>query len=202
MTTSNELPSDDEAEITAAIREAIRKSRGYAAFFGWAPNRDLEEQSVLISLAESLNAGALLFFSAIAIRGRGNDPPDLEALDVDGDRLALEVTELVDGRAIQAFKHGNQYDWAEWSKETFLNSLGRLLRSKHDRFPKLKGGPYPGGYVVVVFTDEPGLPSDAVAEFLRGESFSGLGDIDRAFLLLSYDPRIERCPYFELAITG
>ena len=196
------MSPDDQEEINDAIRESIRRARGYADFFGWGPNRDLEEQGVVVSLAESLEADGLLFFSAIAIRGRGNDPPDLEAIDSTGNRVAFEVTELVDGQAIQTFKNGRTYDFAEWGQDKFLSTLGALLVAKSDRFHKLKGAPYSGGYVIVVFTDEMALPRPTVEAYLRGHVFPGLNNVYRAFLVLSYDPAVERCPYFELAKDG
>jgi hypothetical protein len=196
------MNSDDREEVNEAIRAAMRKARGYADFFGWATNRDLEEQGVVVSLAESLEEAGGLFFSSIAIRGRGEDPPDLEARDQAGQRIAFEVTELVDGKAIEAFKSGDRYDYADWSQQKFLSALGSLLSAKDSRFPKLKGTPYPGGYVVVVFTDEPALPRTTVESWLQGRSFPGLPHISRAFLLLSYDPTIEKCPFFELKTDG
>jgi hypothetical protein len=65
------MSSDDPERINDAIREAIRRARGYADFFGWSSNRDLEEQGVLTSLAESLEADASLFFSTISAIGAG-----------------------------------------------------------------------------------------------------------------------------------
>lgn len=196
------MSPDDQEEVSDAIRDSIRRARGYADFFGWAPNRDLEEQGVVTSLAESLEADGSSFFSAIAIRGRGNDPPDLEAIDNGGKRIAFEVTELVDGHAIQAFKNGRPYDFAEWDQQKFLSTLGSLLTAKNGRFHKLKGSPYPGGYVVVVFTDETALPKSVVEAYLQDHIFSGLTNVFRAFLLLSYDPSVEAYPYFELARDG
>ena len=74
--------------------------------------------------------------------------------------------------------------------------------AKNSRFPRLKDAPYPGGYVVVVFTDEPGLQLAAVENYLRGHAFPGLTYVDRASLVLSYDPKVDRCPYFEIAKDG
>ena len=196
------MTPEDQSEINDAIRAAIRRARGYADFFGWAPNRDLEEQGVITSLAESMEIDRKRFFTSIAIRGRGNDPPDLEAKDDSGDSIAFEVTELVDGQAIQAFKSGKLYESAEWSSEKFLSTLAGLLKAKDGRFHKLKGGPYLGGYCVVLFTDEPELQQSIVEKYLRDHRFSGLKNINRAFLLLSYDPTVERCPYFELQKDG
>jgi hypothetical protein len=192
------MSPEDEHAIAKAMRAARERARGYADFFGWATDRDLEEQAVAGHLAASLNANGALSFSEIKIRGRGNDPPDLEAMDSSGNRVAIEVTELVDGEAIKAYKAGRHCDWAEWNKPKFLASLTSLLEAKNARFPKLKDGPYSGGYVVLVFTDEPELQHYAINGFLTGHTFLGLNHVHRAILLLSYDPTLGQCPYFEL----
>lgn len=194
------MPFDPLDEVDAEILEAFRRNRGYAGFFEWSPDRDLAEYGAVESLGKSLAAHGALFFHDLAIRGRPNDPPDLEAVDDKGQRIGIEVTELVDRKAIQAYIEGRTSEAAEWARNDFLISLHSLLRTKNNRFPKLKGAPYPGGYVVVVFTDETFLPRPTVAQHLVGHTFSQLRDIDRAFLLLSYDPSIKGYPYFELNI--
>lgn len=192
----------DEKAIIAKLRAARDKARGYADFFGWATDRDLEEWGVVCSLAESLEADDALFFSDLKSRGRPNDPPDCEARTQDGRRLAIEVTELVDGKAIQAYKARHVFDWAEWPKEKFQSVLQERISSKGERFTQLKDAPYEGGYVVVVHSDEPELSRSTVEEFLSDLKFEIPSHVDRAFLVLSYDPAIERCPYFELPSNG
>lgn len=140
----------EEKAIVELMREAQQRARGYADFFGWAPDRDLEEVGIVQSLAESLEAEQKLFFASIRGRGRPNDPPDCEAKSFVDERIAIEVTELVDGEAIRAFKSGRDYDWAEWDRAKFLQELAEALSRKDSRFPELKEPPYPGGYVVVV----------------------------------------------------
>lgn len=196
------MTPDDETEIGKAMRAAIRAARGYADFFGWGTNRDLEELGVLTSLAESMEADGKLFFGSIRMRGRGNDPPDLEAIDLEARRLAFEITELVDGNAIKAYKAGQPYEWAEWTRSKFLAELNALLKAKNSKFQKLKDPPYPGGYVVVVFTDEPDLAHQTVEKYLETLSFAGLEKVDRAFLVLSYSPVLKRYPYYELTKCG
>lgn len=141
---------DDEREILALMRAARAKARGYADFFGWAVDRDLEEWGVVSSLSESLELDNKSFFADLKYRGRPNDPPDCEALSASGQRIAIEVTELVDGEAIRAFKEGRTYDGPEWNQERFLQALARLVTKKDNRFPALQGKPYDGGYIVVV----------------------------------------------------
>lgn len=192
---------DDDAEILAAMCAAIEHSRGYADFFGWPPDRDLEEVGVLDSLVESMQAVGVPFYSALKSRGRPNDPPDCEGLDTNGARVAIEITELVDGTAIRAVKQGgSQFDWRTWTKEDFLRELARRIDAKDHRYPHLKEPPYPGGYVVVIHTDEPLLPRDTVSDYLEGYRLPKPEHVSRALLLLSYDPSIQRCPCFELTL--
>jgi hypothetical protein len=196
------MSSDDEKEIIVEIRAARVKARGYADFFGWATDRELEEWGVVSSLSESLQTDNALFFSNLKRRGRSNDPPDCEAQTGNGERIAIEVTELVDGQAIQAFKEGRVYDWEEWTKEKFHSVLTDRISKKDKCFPKLKESPYIGGYIVVVHTDEPELSRTVVEGFLAELMLEKPKHIDRAFLILSYDPAIGHCPYFELNVYG
>lgn len=196
------MNNNDEKEIIAQIRAACAKARGYADFFGWATDRDLEEWGIVSSLGESLQADNVMFFSHLKSRGRPNDPPDCEAQAKNGERVAIEVTELVDGQAIQAFKEGRVYDWAEWTREKFHSVLAERISKKNECFHRLKEPPYSGGYIVVVHTDEPELSKSVVEGFLANSQLKKPSNIDRAFLVLSYDPGIERCPYFELNFNG
>jgi len=200
------VSENDDAEILAAIKaamEAMEKSRGYADFFGWPPDRDLEEAGVLESLVEAMNADGVPFYSALKSRGRPNDPPDCEGLDANGARVAIEITELVDGAAIRAVKQGgSKLDWREWTKADFLRKLAERVDAKDECHQHLKGLPYPGGYVVVVHTDEPLLSRNAVQTYLDGHRFPKPKHVSRALLLLSYDPSIQRCPYFELTFSA
>jgi hypothetical protein len=193
---------DDEAEILALMRAARERSRGYADFFGWAINRDLEESGVISSLVESMATDGLSFYENVKSRCRPNDPPDCEAIDCRGERVAIEVTELVDGEAIRAFKEGRVYDWAEWTRDKFIASLAERIYAKDKRHPFLNEPPYEGGYVVVVHTDEPELTQSTVREYLKGHGIPKPVHISRVILVLSYDPAVQRCPYFELPFNG
>jgi hypothetical protein len=194
------MSPEDRIEIANAMRLAREKARGYADFFGWGANRDLEELGALTSLFESMEKGSALPYSNLRLRGRGSDPPDCEAKDLSGQRVAIEVTELVDGKAIAAFKAGETHEVAEWDKEKFLKRLEELLVQKDGKFPNLKDPPYEGGYAVVVFTDEPLLSAINLEAYLDGHKFKGLKHITEALLLVSYDPSVNRCPYFRLHV--
>jgi hypothetical protein len=192
------MTPEDELEIVQLMRKARLESRGYASFFGWSIDRDQEELGAAKALAESLHLDGKLFFHDLKLRGRGNDPPDLEALSLLGERVALELTELVDGAAIQAYKAGRVRDWAKWDRKKFIDLVSSLLANKAKRFSKLKDPPYPGGYVIVIFTDEPELTKQTVENYLEGHTFSKSSDVSGSYLVLSYDPTLGHCPYFDL----
>jgi hypothetical protein len=195
------MTSEDERQIAQLMREALRRSRGHASFFEWAPNRDLEELGVAGYFRESLEHRGQPSFDRIASRGRGNDPPDCEALGPDGKPIAIEVTELVNPAAIIAFKHNKAYEWNEWSREELQGALRRQLIRKAACYASLKGGPY-AEYIVLIYTDEPMLPYDTATRLLDAVTFEMVPRIDRAFLLISYDQNLGYCPYLQLRLSG
>lgn len=77
------LDSDD-AEIARLIKEAQKRRRGYADFFSWPPNRDVEEANAVALSAAAMEKSGSRFFEKVRGRGRGSDPPDVEAVDLSG----------------------------------------------------------------------------------------------------------------------
>jgi hypothetical protein len=199
------MATDEEDEVAAIIRKAIEKRRGHADFFEW-PDRDRAELGVVEDLAASLEATGVTFFSDPKSRGRPNDPPDCEAIDKDGQRIAIEVSELVDGKAISKIHAARRSgltgeSWVEWDLMKFKSAVSERLTTKNACYPRLKDAPYPGGYVVVLHTDEDALSRKVIEEFAGQVTFANCNHIDRAFILISYDPEIERYPFVELQLA-
>jgi hypothetical protein len=195
------MTEGEERRIAESMREALRRSRGHASFFEWAPNRDLEEWGVVTHFQEALQHRGQPPLYSVSSRGRGNDPPDCEAVGFDGKPIAIEVTELVDPSAIVAYKAKKLYEWNEWSREKLQEGVARLLNAKASRRRSLKGGPY-SEYIVLIYTDEPMLPYDKAMTLLDGMTFATSNRINRAFLLISYDPSVGYCPYLPLRIDA
>jgi hypothetical protein len=186
-------PDDEYDDLIAGLKSKAR----YAGSFEW-PDRNIKEWGVVDILANSLESEGKLFFLNHIARAQGNDPPDCEASDSNGERIAIEVTELVDGDAIRRTKNG-EYVWLEWGKEKFLGELASRIIKKDTN--NQKEAPYPGGYIVIVHTDEPFLHRETVRSYLEGHFFEKTSHIDRAFLLLSYHPEVDRkgnYPLFEI----
>ena len=190
----------DENILSQLLDQATQKKRGYSGFFSWPVDREMEELGIVDSLKESLEKTNAGFFNSLLARGRGNDPPDCEAMLFEGGKLGIEVTELVDAEAIMAHKSGNTNHWAEWSEQKLIESITRRLEKK-DVSKNIKGGPY-DLYMLVIHTDEPMLSFDYTYPILSGYPFEFFSVIKRAFLLMSYEPKYERCPYIELNIKA
>lgn len=192
------MPRDDPSNIFGYIERS--QKRGYATFFEWPLNRELAELSVVRYLLASMEADGQTAFHQVRSRGRGSDPPDCEGLDSEHRRVAIEVTELVDPKGIANYQAGRTDQWIVWTRESFLAGISERLDTKAKRTGALKDGPYPGGYAVVIFTDEPHLTHSVVSGYLQNHSFPAFPGLTMALLLLGYDPVIERCPWFPLRI--
>ena len=192
------MDTDEEKRFIKEIKNAVAKGRGYADSFGWPPDRDLEECGVVRVFCETLKKESNLFLdiNSIMSRGRGNDPPDCEVKDLDGNIIGIEVTELVDPEAIVAFKKKQVYEWAEWDKSKLIDAINNRLGAKNipDR---IKGGPY-AGYILIIYTDEPVLNADYIKDLLKGYRFAKRNLIDRAFLFIFFDPIYKTYPCIEL----
>ena len=187
----------DWAHIGRLIRDAAARDRGYASFFDW-PDRDQKEVGVVLSLFETLLAKEGLHYSNLRARGQGNDPPDCEAATPDGRRIGIEVTELVDPQGIKSAKAGRRYDWATWDKAKLESYILARISTKDD-VVNLKGGPY-NHYWVVIHCDEPELSHDRVRALLGDWTGTTTKLLEEAFLLFSYDPGHQICPYIRLPV--
>lgn len=127
------------------------------------------------------------------------DPPDVTALLADGRRLGIEVTELVNQRAIESQIRGlprYQQDVIRFGTSRAVVELRRILAEKERKLAAVRGD-Y-DGLALLVHTDEPMLKSDnfrpVAAEFACEvtEIFAWM------YLVFSYEPQHQGCPAVRL----
>ncbi len=135
-------------------------------------------------------------FSDFRARGRGQDPPDFEAVNARGEHLGIEATEIVDRKAIKASKRYGAEVWARWDPDKLIRALAACLLQK-DVPEKVKGGPS-DRFVLLAYTDEPELTAGRLDELLASQSFQKPALITDAYLLLSYDPSVKDYPVYQL----
>lgn len=183
------------SDLFERIKQALAKRRGYADFFAW-DDKQVAEHGVVGTFFEVASAEPGAPFRNMMSRPAGRDPPDCEALDAQGRRLGIEVTELVDERAIQQSRHDPRFWAATWDAGKLIQMLEERLRAK-DRPATVHGGPY-DEYWLVVHCDEALLSIANVREWLAGHVFARPMLLTRAYLLLSYDPSVQTYPYVRL----
>lgn len=166
--------------------------RKYAAFFELG-GKWQKELTVGEELVRTLNAEFGHSLERLALHEP--DPPDL-ACYLDKERIALEVTELVCAKAVEA----NELDrkvYREWRPGETAEALGDLLHRKDSI--KLQGGPFSALWVCV-FTDEFTLTAKRVAQELTNVRFGPFQQISKAFMRFSYQPGRSAYPVVRLQL--
>lgn len=193
-----DVEHEEEFDWAEFTKEVKRNHRPHAGHFSWETNRTIAEFGVLQELQNALAEEGKLFFREPKHRGEGNDPPDCEAIGTSGERVGIEITELVDSKSAAAARAGKHYEWKDW-KGALIPELQRIL-SKKDISSNLKEPSYPE-YIVLIFSDEPWLDHDYAERQLAIHHFHAPELITRAFLLLSYSPFTKGYPCFELQFS-
>jgi hypothetical protein len=78
-----------------------------------------------------------------------------------------------------------------------ISEIDRILKEKDGK--SYHGGPY-SKFIVVIHTDEYSMSYASYAQGLQKRYFSGYNQVDEAYLLFSFDPSEECCPYVKLNI--
>lgn len=177
------------------LLEKLRRARKYASFFEW-PDKKLKERSVVDYLLCSMELeGEAEYSEPIP---SPDDPPDCVVSDRDGRPVAVEVTELVSAEAIRRNQQGDDV-YRDWKRNEVTDEINSLLQKKDDK--RFHGGPY-AKKIVLIFSDEIILQArqEEYVDYLAGQSFGPVEQIDEAYFLFSYDG-IDRCPYIKLRLT-
>jgi len=177
------------------LLEKLRRGRKYASFFEW-PDRKLKERGVVDYLLRSMELGGEVEYSEPI--PSLDDPPDCVVSDRDGRLVAVEVTELVSAEAIRRNQQGEDV-YRDWKPNEVTDEINSLLQKKDDK--RFHGEPY-AKKVVLIFTDEIILQArkEEYVDYLAGQSFGPVKQVDEAYLLFSYDG-IDRCPYIKLRLN-
>jgi hypothetical protein len=205
----------DDEEAIGELRNLIRRQRHHAP--DYAPLgksrdaqaeaelhavRSLLEQMELDGNAPYTKARSPHLGREVDQSGRPVEWPDVVALNGDGEEVAFEVTELVDGDSIAAvarltdeqLREGYRADQV-WPREKILERVRRLIAKKDAR----ASGEFAES-VLVICTSEIYIAPEPTIEVLRGEVFElPHGNVDRVFVLFGYAGLVGR-PYVELAL--
>ena len=178
-------------DLTDAI-SLLEDRRKYAAFFELG-GKWQKELTVGEELIRALNTQ--LGYRLENLELHEPDPPDLTCTE-NGQRIAVEVTELVCAKAVKANEMGSHV-YREWRPGEVSAALTELLRRKDSI--KLKGGPFSTLWLCI-FSDEFTLTAEGVAAEISTVTFGPFHQIAKAFLLFSYQPGSSTYPVVPLQL--
>lgn len=190
-------PDDrDWSEVVRSMREARAKSRGYADYWEWAIEpRRAEEQAAQVLRNFLTRSGEQASGPLSRVM---RDPPDVLLTVADGRRLGIEVTELVNSEAVKRHRHHKEhgeaitYDWADWTPASMVEELSKLIVRKDRKLAKAAEA-Y-DELLLAIITAEP-LIDEQLAQEAVALWRPVVERIDRAFLLLSYQPGADEDRY-------
>jgi len=173
------------------LRAILAKTRKYSSFWEW-PDKEVKERGIV---RDWIAATAQNELTGVASTDR--DPPDCIAHDGDGGTVGIEVTELVDQRAVEMNERATCLEdrvYCAWTLQSVTERIEEIIRHKDSK--AVHGGPY-ARLVLVIHCDEPIVvspcfPLDALGQHV----FSQPERITEVYLLLSYRPDPPRQGYY------
>ncbi len=175
------------------MREARRQSRGYATSWEWAPNPKLVELGVTKALAEYLASTEDLSWTSL--EAISDDPPDALLVSSRGLRVGVEVTEIVDPKFVAWHRHKKKlglsypYHWAPWDEDRLRKSVERSILTKDEKLSE-RHHLFDQTFVAL-FTAEPAIDLTLARAAIQNLMID-VNYIDRAYLILSYDPSVDK----------
>jgi hypothetical protein len=188
---------NDDEDILEIMREAVARQRPWNNFFWWhdrsAAGKALAECSAVNELITSLKGVGLGSYTHA--RPSGENWPDCVTSDAEGRLVAVEVTELVDAAVLQ-----RRAPPRPWTPKELRDALQARIDDKEAK--AFHGGRY-GQVLLLIHTDELFLTPSIAFPALREARFVTIHhNLDRVFLLLSYDPQLGCCPVVELKLIA
>lgn len=165
----------------------------YASFFEW-PDKARKELGVVEELVKALNRDKSFVLGAP--ESFSPDPPDCICTNSAGGKVAFEVVEVVCQDAARLNAQGVDV-FRNWAPGELTTHVARLLAEKDSK--TFHGGPF-ASIAVCMFTDEPLLTIDRLEIELASKLFGPYKQLDRAYLVVSYDPTSKTYPVIELDI--
>lgn len=90
------MKHEEDSCLVKVLKDMCAHRREHAGYFYIGDSKEASEMLVLDYFLNALDQQQSMFIYQSKHRGERNDPPDCEAIDDNGDRIGIEITELVD----------------------------------------------------------------------------------------------------------
>jgi hypothetical protein len=199
----------DHSEVVRLMREARDKSRGYSEYWEWKLDKRQAELHAAHVIANYLLLNSHQEEGKVSLNIVERDPPDALMIMADGRRIGIEITELVDEKAIKRAHRSKRerlsldFDCAHWDSDRTRQFLVAQITAKDNKLAAVAAA-Y-DELLLVVVTDETMIDEPTAAAAVSNISVSTCF-LDRAFLVLSYHPAADTlifpdgCPVFPIEL--
>ncbi|MBV1881257.1 MAG: hypothetical protein KUG82_06465 [Pseudomonadales bacterium] len=171
--------------------------RHHAAFFNWH-RKDIKELHLVYKLFGLLEAQT---GRHCLIANSAEDPPDVKAKLSTGNSVGVEVTELVNEKAIKhRIKNDDRYvtELLSWNEENTQDKIREIVQDKTekcanivDKYDELS---------LLIFTDEPKLDYPTLTTYLESFCIDQPTCFSSIFILLSPNSRVKGKRLIEIQI--
>ena len=156
----------------------LNKLRKYASHWE-APSKELKECGIAQDWLGSI--GDKSVYNIRTLKAVDDQWPDCEIKNNSGENCGIEITEIVEPLAVRENEKGNDV-YRLWEDPEVIEAIKERLDAKN---LKSHGGKYQK-LIVLLHTDEFEITHDRFDELVSKHEFSGLNNIDEAYLLYSY----------------
>lgn len=161
--------------------------RKHADFFETV-DKGIKELNIAMRFFQLLESQIGEYLVKVQLAG---DPPDVAVVTDKGTSFGIEITELVNEKAIglQIKDRHQQYlmEIISWNSRTLQTKLNKIITSKVGKCTNVEES-Y-DQFVLLIFTDEPRLNSNVIKKFLPEIKLPNFAPFDVVYILTSYEPQ-------------
>jgi hypothetical protein len=176
----------DIASFQIELEKFKKLPRTHANFFNWH-DKEIKEIGIGQDFFQKLEELTGEYLVGIK---NAEDPPDVIIKTNSGRCIGVEITELVDRKAIE-YQIKNDQRYAErivhWSRENTIQKITEIIENKDKLCRSI-----PLHYdllVLLIFTDEPRLTSDALNQYVEGHHWVETENIEEIYILTGYEAK-------------
>lgn len=180
--------SMDINSLKMEIEKLNKLPRTHATFFSWH-DKEIQEIGIGQDFFQKIEKITGEYLVGI---NNAEDPPDIMVKTNSGRCIGIEITELVDQKAIEyQIKNDQRYSErvVHWNRENTIHKITEIIEKK-DRLCRNLPLHY-DLLVLLIFTDEPKLTSDILSQYIEGHQWAETENVDEVYILTGYEPKYQ-----------
>lgn len=180
----------DIKKLKEKIKEDIEKlnnlPRKHASFYNWH-DKKIQEVGLGLYFFQKLEEISCEYLVDIK---NAEDPPDVKIVTNQGRTIGVEITELVDQKAIEyQIKNDPRYEERvlSWNHENTIEAITSIIEKKDHLCRDVPT--YYNSIFLLIFTDEQRLISDTLKQYVDERIWPETKNINEIFILTGYEPK-------------